>query len=232
MDLRERKRRWRAREFAAALFAVAIHSAILGLFLIATPRLLSTAREQRSISLDIVESSEVFRPVETRRARASSSDRAHPAPAAAEVLQAGAPSTPKAISEPPPVTPAGPPATDNAALGRALRASLIGCAHAQMANLSDAQRQHCLDSLAANHAGAPDLSAMAISPEKRAIFDAAWTADHSPQHMAGVACLARFGGRKLEWLHPTEGVKLGPLPCYVFTPKATFSADRPHAPGW
>jgi len=101
-----------------------------------------------------------------------------------------------------------------------------------MANLTDAERQHCRDTFAANRTDTPDLSQFAIAPEKRAIFDAAWTADHSPQHMAGIACLARFGGRKLEWLHPSQGVKLGPLPCYFFTPKATFSAAPPHAPGW
>jgi hypothetical protein len=217
----------------AATFAVMTHLAILGLFSFTTPRFLPDTREERAISLDIVESLQVPRPAESPP-RAPQPKDAFSGPSSPEAPQAHEASPPQPPTAPSPIQvpskSAG--AIDSAALGKALRGSVVGCAHADMANLTDAERQHCRDTFAASRADTPDLSRFAIAPEKRAIFDAAWTADHSPEHMAGIACLARFGGHKLEWLHPSQGVKLGPLPCYVFTPKATFSADPPHAPGW
>jgi len=233
-DLHLRRRAPRRRRVAAAAtFAIITHLAILGLFLWVTPRFSPFAREARSISVDIVTSM----PVQKLAAppKPGPQPKAAPSPPSIpEEPQTHEEATPQTGPVPPPpqtpVTSAGP--VDSAALGKALRGSVVGCAHADIANLTDTERQHCRDAFAANKADGPDLSQLAISPEKRAIFDAAWKADHSPQHMAGVICLARFGGGKLQWLHPSEGVKLGPLPCYAFTPKATFSADPPHARGW
>ena len=65
-----------------------------------------------------------------------------------------------------------------------------------------------------------------INPEARAEFDLAWNEDHSPQHLAYVGCFARFGLGKLTWHHPSRGMKLGPLPCYFATPKATLLPDK------
>ena len=228
---RRRGAPWTRRVATATIFAILSHLAILGLFLYVTPRFSPYAREARSISVDIVG------PIQIRRLappRGPQPKRARAVASTAEPQQTNNESPPQTALAPPatqtPSTSPGP--VDSAALGKALRGSVFGCAHADVANLSEVERQRCRDVFAANRADAPDLSQFAISPEKRAIFDAAWKADHSPQHMAGVICLARFGGGKLQWLHPSEGVKLGPLPCYVFTPKATFSADAPHARGW
>jgi hypothetical protein len=67
-----------------------------------------------------------------------------------------------------------PGAADSApALGSALRGSLAGCAFADLAGLSAAQREHCRDRLAANRGAGPDLSGFAVDPVKRAAFDAA-----------------------------------------------------------
>jgi hypothetical protein len=221
------------RAIAAAIFAVITHLAILDLFLFTTPGFRPDAKEARSVSLDIVQSWDIRRFAQSD-ARAARPKRDFAGPGAPETPNPHGPPVPRASSSPAavqiPSTPGG--SVGSAILGNALRESVVGCAHADMAILTDAERQHCQDAFAARRADTPDLTELAISPEKRAIFDAAWKADHSPGHMAGVACLARFGGRKLQWLHPSEGIKLGPLPCYVFTPKATFSADAPHAPGW
>ena len=91
-----------------------------------------------------------------------------------------------------------------------------------MANLSDAERQHCRDNFAANRTDAPDLSQFAIDPAKRAIFDAAWKAGHSPQHMVAAGCWARFGSGQFNWRRPSDSVKLGSLPCYIVTPKSVL----------
>jgi hypothetical protein len=155
-------------------------------------------------------------------------DAAPPAPPVHEL--------PPAIAAAPSLSPSPSPdsAPDDAerrGLASALRGS-IGCASAQLAGLTSAEQQHCRDRFAKATAGVHDGAELGIDPIKRAAFDASWTADHSPQHMAGVACLAVFGKGGLKWLHPSEGVKLGPLPCYAYTPKATFSANPEHARGW
>ena len=108
----------------------------------------------------------------------------------------------------------------------------IGCAHPGLMALSPSERQACRDRFATATRGVHEEAELGIDPIERAAYDASWTADHSPQHMAGMACVATFGWHGLKWAHPSEGVKLGPLPCYVFTPKATFSVDPPPARGW
>jgi hypothetical protein len=125
------------------------------------------------------------------------------------------------------------PSEDDArrGLASALRGS-VGCAQARFNGLSAAEQQHCRDRFATAAEGVQEGAELGIDPIKRAAFDASWQADHGPQHMAGMACVAVFGKGGLKWLHPSEGVKLGPLPCYAYTPKATFAADPEHAKGW
>ena len=126
------------------------------------------------------------------------------------------------------------PAHDQAerrGLASALRGS-VGCAEAHFNELTSAEQQNCRDRFATAAEGVHDEAELGIDPIKRAVYDASWKADHGPQHMAGVACVAVFGKGGLKWLHPSEGVKLGPLPCYAYTPKATFAADPEHARGW
>ena len=125
-----------------------------------------------------------------------------------------------AAARPAPIT--GAPAASG--LTSALRGS-VGCDHADLMGLSPAERQRCRDQFATAGKDPGDLTALGIDPVKRAAFDAAWKADHSPQHMAAVGCFMRFGAGQAEWLHPSEGFRLGRLPCYFVAPKATLSAD-------
>ena len=70
MGLRVGRRRCSRRGIVAAIFAITIHAAILGVFLVTTPRFWSTARERRPMSLEIVEPSGIFEPlVSSSRAR-------------------------------------------------------------------------------------------------------------------------------------------------------------------
>jgi hypothetical protein len=133
------------------------------------------------------------------------------------------PGPPIAADRRAPVTEA-PAAASAGGLTSALRSS-IGCDHADLMGLSPVERQRCHDQFAAAGKDPGDLTALGIDPVKRADFDAAWKADHSPQHMAAVGCFMRFGAGKVEWLHPSEGFRLGRLPCYFVAPKATLSAD-------
>jgi len=151
-----------------------------------------------------------------------------PSPAAAVPPGVAANAAPAPAAEPPPTAP---PVAGGGGLASALRGS-VGCDHADLVELSPAERQHCRDRFATAGKDPGDLTRFAIDPVKRAAFDAAWKADHSPQHMAALGCFMRFGGGKVEWLHPSEGFKLGRLPCYFVAPKATFSADPPPARGW
>ena len=220
------KGRLRRRALAAAAFAITAHLAILGLFLYSTPCSSPEVTEGPAISLDIVESPIVLKPSVSRPLTAQSFH-----PLTTRDTQKARSTDKSSLTQLVPAGPSlqAPPASprtfDTVALGKALRGSIIGCNNADLANLTGAERQNCRDSFIADRGNTADLSQFAIPPEKRAIFDAAWTADHSPQHMAGVACLAVFGGGKLKWLRPSEGVKLGPLPCYVYTPKATFFGE-------
>jgi hypothetical protein len=113
----------------------------------------------------------------------------------------------------------------------ALRGS-VGCDHAGLLGLSQEERQGCRNRFAAGRGAAGDSDQLGIDPVKRAAYDAAWKADHSPQHMAALGCFAVFGHGKLQWLHPSAGIRLGPLPCYFVTPKATLSADPQHDKRW
>ena len=115
--------------------------------------------------------------------------------------------------------------------GTALR-GVVGCDHSALFELSSEERSDCHDRMANGRATLAEHAPLGIDPEKLAVFDAAWTADHSAQHMAGFACLAKFGRGKIQWAHPSEGVKFPLLPCYFYTPKATFSVDAPHKSVW
>ncbi len=215
--------RGRRRALVAAAFAVTTHLAILGLFLYAMPRILSDARERRAISLDIVASPLVQkRTISQPRLPRPDHDLAGPDAREAPPVAILSPPHP-ANAEPAMQAPSASPETaDSAALGRALRGGIIGCRHADLANLTDAERQHCRDSFVVDRGNTADLSQSAVPPEKRAVFDAAWTADHSPQHMAGVACLAVFGGGKLSGCTPPRASGLAPCP-------AMSSLPRPHS---
>jgi hypothetical protein len=112
-------------------------------------------------------------------------------------------------------------------LTRALR-GVVGCSDANNAGLSPEEKETCRDRLLAMGKDASELPPLiGMDPQKRAAFAAAWKADHSPQHMAVLGCFARFGGGKVQWLKPSEGAKIGRLPCYYATPKATFAPEKP-----
>ena len=87
------------------------------------------------------------------------------------------------------------PAHDQAerrGLASALRGS-VGCAEAHFNELTSAEQQNCRDRFATAAEGVHDEAELGIDPIKRAVYDASWKADHGPQHMAGVACVAVFG---------------------------------------
>jgi hypothetical protein len=50
--------------------------------------------------------------------------------------------------------------------------------------------------------------------------------------MPAFGCFARFGGGKIVWYHPSQGLKLGRLDCYFAAPKAVFQPDKPPTSGF
>lgn len=111
-----------------------------------------------------------------------------------------------------------------------LRAAL-GCRHGELLGLTREEQERCGDRLGGSGAEIADAP-LALPPGARAEFDLAWKENHSPQHMAAMGCFAKFGLGKVRWYHPSRGVKLGPLPCYVVTPKATLLPDKTQRKGF
>ena len=233
----DRELAWDRRAIAVAIgVSLLAHVGFLTWLILVKPRAPISRGQERWTSLQIVRPFE-WRPRSDRRVP-TTRDR-----------NAATLAPPAAAPPPPAPSPARPPVSNltpgrssrsveangaarDAGLGRALRNGLIGCVEAKLANLDASRREHCRDVFAGGRNDAPDYGDLALSPEKRAIFDAAWHADHDPQHMAGVGCFAHFGGGKIAWLRPSQGVKLGFLPCYAFGPKATFAAPPPPSRGW
>ena len=71
-----------------------------------------------------------------------------------------------------------------------------------------------------------------MSASARAEFDLAQKENHSPGHIPLIGCFATFGLGKVTWYHPSHGVKLGPLPCYIATSHAVMLPDKEPAKGF
>jgi hypothetical protein len=157
---------------AGGIFAFTVHLAILGLLALSSPRLFYVLPDARTMSVDLVRPSDLtaLRPRAVSRAAPSKKDVGSPSvgliQAAALPPPAGAPSV-----SPPPAVP--PPSQNTSPPGVALRSTVIGCAFAGMMQLSESEQRHCHDVFAAGARDGPDLSRFAVSPAKKAAFDAA-----------------------------------------------------------
>ncbi len=221
------------RRRSARTLAVAVSALVHGLALVAivtTPTPKTDLPVARPIEMELVAPPRpARRPNKVAPASTSRGAAVSMASATSAVLPSVAKmAAPSANPLPESQTPSG---TGADVVAGALRGS-VGCDHAGLFALTEEERRHCRERIATGRATEAQYADLGIDPEKRAVFDAAWTADHAPRHMPGFACLAKFGGGKIQWAHPSEGIKVPRLPCYFFTPKATFSVDPPHKSAW
>jgi hypothetical protein len=152
-----------------------------------------------------------------------------PSSPASNPVAAAVPATPPAEAS---ETPAAAPGEDapDARVVAALRASL-GCNHAALAHLTPEERQGCQERLA-GVGGAPLAPApLGLTPEAKEAFDLA-VRENKSAHIPMFGCFATFGMGKIQWYHPSRGVKLGKLPCYIVAPKGVFLPDKPPAKGF
>jgi hypothetical protein len=253
VDAGTRRRRGasRARSLGAAVSLLA-HLAFLALTIVGLQGAPGALPPGPAVDVELITASPATPSARTRsgtsstvQATATERQPITPPPIAERSSGAAALPAPAPLSEAAPIADAPPvpaPPAPPSALASALRGS-IGCDHSGLLGLSPAERERCRDRFAKTGKVPADLTALeglawvalsrdgaaGLDPEKRAAFDAAWKADHSPQHMAALGCFMRFGGGKVEWLRPSEGFRLGRLPCYFVAPKATLSADPPAA---
>ena len=103
----------------------------------------------------------------------------------------------------------------------------LGCQHADFLQLSADERAACARNFALARASDPVVDPLSgIAPAKLASYDAEWKADHSPQHMAGFGCAIQFGVGKPKAVKLIRALKLGPLPCYIYSPTAAVAPDN------
>ncbi len=161
-------------KLAGGIFAFTVHLAILGLLALSSPRLYYASREARAISVDLVAPTDLtaLRPRAVSRAAPPKKGVGSPS---AGIIHAAAlpPQTNVARVTPPPAEPAPTPSQDARPPGLALRRTVIGCAFSGMIQMSEAEQRHCHDVFAAGARDGPDLSRFAVSPAKKAAFDAA-----------------------------------------------------------
>lgn len=172
---------------------------------------------------------------------------ARPVSRAADAGDAARPRSPP-ISEPEPVEPllaprAAPDAavegSDRDAAGQGdsdarvtglLRGS-VGCEHARFAGLTSEELHGCEDRFAGPGSDPHHASPLGLAPSAKTAFDLAALENKTP-HMPAFGCFARFGGGKFVWYHPSQGLKLGGLPCYFVAPKGVLQPDKQPAAGF
>jgi hypothetical protein len=154
---------------------------------------------------------------------------------------AAAPPIPTVLSRPAeaagPAVPAAPEVPTDAAsdgeaqqLARTLRGSRVGCANPDL--LSEAEQLRCQDQLEAGSKLAKYIPTP-LPPERRAYYDAVVKAKADMkkravvgEHGPAIGCKLAFGGPKGTggWKKPANGLKLGPLPCYLMPPVGPLTA--------
>ena len=230
MDRRPAKRRWRSARNLGVAVSLLIHLAAV-IAIATSPSPATDLPVGHPIEMELFAPVHAQRPLKVAPTKKSQ----NVAASTASTLKTNTPPVAATVSPPsPPILETqalSSPAASPTSFGTALRGS-VGCEHAGLFTLSDDERRGCRERLATGRATAAQWAELGIDPKRRAVFDAAWKADHDPQHMAGFACLAKFGGGKIQWAHPSEGVKAPHLPCYFYTPKATFAVDPPHKSAW
>jgi hypothetical protein len=144
-----------------------------------------------------------------------------PRPAPATISRPAGPDT----SEPNPAEPA-----PNAGVIQALRGS-VGCDRRSLVRLTAEESERCNQRNIRLGAGAQETD-INLSASARAEFDLALKENHSPGHIPLIGCFATFGLGKVTWYHPSHGVRLGPLPCYIATSHAVMLPDKEPAKGF
>jgi hypothetical protein len=174
MASRSVKQGRRRGKLAAGIFAFTVHLAILGLLALSSPRLFYASQDARAISVDLVAPSNLaaLRPRAVSRKAPSKKDVGSPSVGLIHAAALPPPSSVAGVT-PPPAAPAPTPTHDTRPPGLALRGSIIGCAFARTIQLSEAEQRHCQDVFAAGARDGLDLSRFAVSPAKKAAFDAA-----------------------------------------------------------
>ncbi len=105
---------------------------------------------------------------------------------------------------------------DDLGKARAVIRGALGCAHPELARLTDAERAACAKRLASGVN--PNVAWPAnIAPEKRAWFDASVASHNSPDRPPVFGCALGRG--------PPHALKLGPLPCFIAPPKGSLDDD-------
>ncbi len=211
-------RRGAVRSRAAGLsFAVAVHVTIL------TALALSAGRETAPAPTPPVDvrlirrfAAADERPAEPKRAmspKGQSPKRTQTSPTAPPTVVTSPPVAQGQQSQTPQGSPPSWPG-QTARLSAALRGSIIGCAHADAAGLSEMEREACRQRLASGAATAPYIPG--ISPRKREYYAALAASEEAMErdpmggHRAGVIC--GLGSQN-------KGFKLGSLPCsFVLSP--------------
>lgn len=155
-------------------------------------------------------------------------------PPAAQRRPSASPETPapapqSALSAPPP----GEVSADRASaeqVASALRGAL-GCNRNALIKLSPEEKATCDERMAGVAGAQAPPSPLGLGPEAKAAFDLA-VRENKSVHIPLVGCFATFEPGKIHWYHPSRGVKLGPLPCYVVAPKGVLLPDKEKAKGF
>jgi hypothetical protein len=223
-DIQSSFRRGAARSRAAGLsFSVAVHVAVL------TALALGVSRETAPAPTPPVEvqllrrfAAAAERPAKPKRAtppRRQSPKRTEASPTAPATAVASPPAAQGQQSQTPQGSPPSWPTVD-ARLREALRASIVGCAHAEAAGLSETEREACRRRLASGAATAPYIPG--IPPKKRAYYAALAASEEAMErdpmggHGAGVIC--GLGSQN-------KGFKLGSLPCSLVLSPSPYTPE-------
>lgn len=215
--------RWARRSAALALAAV-MQGGLLWLTAIQQHPVPFEAAETRGLPVWIVSARSL--PVPRRPAPATqrplTRTRGPSSPAAAAIATPPPRSEPSAAPGPSASAPGPVAAGAPSGVASALRGSLVGCANAAAAGLSDAERTGCRNLLAAGAATAAYRSG--IPAEKRVYYDAVLAAeatfrsDAGGGHGPGVLCVPGGKGKPLP-----HAIKIGP--CWLEPPQGMLTVD-------
>jgi hypothetical protein len=169
------KQRGRNRGTVGAIFALAVHMAVLGFLVLSAPVLSSGPPDARAISVDLVAPTGPAAARPRSPTSAAPPDRRPTASAPVEQFHR----TDEPAARPLAVAPsshamaATAPSQAGVPSPPALRNTIIACAFMGVIEMSEDERRHCHDMFAAGAKDGPDLSSFAVAPAKKAAFDAA-----------------------------------------------------------
>ena len=199
---------------AAVALSLLAHLVVLGLLMTFRPSSPPVMSDEHSISLDLMKPWPRNRP---RPPPPRIRERATVAPSAPLARPIILPQTaPTPLAAAPPVAPSQAPAPD-ARLGAVLRRSVIGCAYADTALLSEARKEACRQWLARGAQTAPYISD--VPPNKRAYYEALTASEDAMRRDP-------MGGR-----HPgvtcgkAVGLKIPGLPCFITPPQSPWTPE-------